>query len=71
MFSTHVWSPVSLSEEPSQSLVFGRVELPHIVSPSMTQKDPVDEHDLDHVANLDSLAYHIFDAGLKSGQLHR
>ena len=58
-------------EELSQCLVFGRVELPHIISPSLTRKDPADEHDLDHVDKLDFLAYHIFDAGLKSGQLHR
>ena len=51
--------------------MFGRVKLPHIISPSLTWKDPADEHDLDHVDKLDFLAYHIFDAGLKSGQLHR
>ena len=57
--------------EPLERLVFGRVELPNIISLSLTRKDPVDEHDLDHVDKLDFLAYHIFDAGLKSGQLHR
>ena len=54
-----------------QHLVFGRVELPQIVSPSLTWKDPVDEHDLDHGDKIVLLAYHILDAGLKSGQLHR
>ena len=62
---------VHRAEELSQRLVFGRVELPQIVSPSLTRKDPTDEHDLDHVDRLDFLAYHILDAGLESGQLHR
>lgn len=58
-------------EELSQHLVFGRGELPYIVSPSLTQNDPADDHDMDHVDKLDFLAYHILDAGLKSDQLHR
>ena len=55
--------------EPSQRLVLGRVELPHIECPSLTRKDPAEEHDLDHVDKLDFLAYHIFDTVLESGQL--
>ena len=58
-------------EELPQHLVFGRVELPQIVSPSLTRKNPAEEHDLDHIDKLDFLAYHILDAAMKSGQLHR
>ena len=57
-------------EELSQRLVFGRVELPHMECPSLTWKDPAEEHDLDHVHKLDLLAYHILDAVLESDQLH-
>ena len=59
------------AEELSQCLVFGRVKLPQIANRSLTRKDPAKEHNLDHVDKLDFLAYHILDAGLKSGQLHR
>ena len=59
---------VHRAEELLQHLVFGWVELTQIVSPSL---NPAEEHDLDHVDKLDFLAYHILDAGLKSGQLHR
>ena len=58
-------------EELSQRLVFGRIELPHIEGPSLTQEDPAEEHDLDHVDELDFLAHHILDAGLESDQLYR
>ena len=58
-------------EEPAQSLVLRRIELPHVEAPSLARKDPADEHDLDHVDKLDFLAYHILDAGLESGQLCR
>ena len=58
-------------EKLSQRLVLGRVELPHIECPSFTRKDPAEAHDLGHVDKLDFLAYHIFDIGLESGQLHR
>ena len=55
-------------EKLSQHLVLGRVKLPHIECPSLTREDPAEEHDLDHIDKLDLLAYHILDAGLKSGQ---
>src|SRR4051812_43330012 len=58
-------------EELSQHLVLSRVELPQIECPSLTREDPAEEHGLDHVDKLDFLAYHIFDAVLESGQLHR
>ena len=59
---------VCRAEKLLQHLVFGRVELPYIVSPSLTRKDPTEEHNLDHVDELDFLTYHILDACLKSGQ---
>ena len=40
-------------EKLSRRLVLGRVELPHIECPSLTRKDPAEEHDLDHVDKLD------------------
>ena len=55
-------------EELSQRLVFDRVELPYIVSPSLTRKDPTGEHDLDHVDKLDLFGYHVFKTILESGQ---
>ena len=58
-------------EELSQRLVFGRVKLPHIESPSLTREDPAGEHDLDHIDELDFLAHHVLHAGLESGQLYR
>ena len=58
-------------EELSQRLVLGRVELPQIECPSLTREDPAEEHDLDHVDELDFLAHHVLDAGLESGQLYR
>ena len=57
--------------ELSQRLVLGRVELPQIECPSLTREDPAEEHDLDHVDELDLLAHHVLDAGLESGQLYR
>ena len=58
-------------EKLSQRLVLGRVELPHIECPSVTWKDPTEEHDLDHIDKLDFPAYHIFNTVLEYGQLHR
>ena len=56
------------AEELSQRLVFGWVKLPQIANPSLTRKNPMEEHNLDHVDELDFLAYHILNACLKSGQ---
>ena len=52
-----------------QRLVLGRVELPQIECPSLTQENPAEERDLDHVDELDFLAHHVPDAGLEAGQL--
>ena len=58
-------------EEPGQSLVLGRVEIPQVESPSLTQEDPAEEHDLDYADKLKFLAYHVPDTLLESVQLHR
>ena len=53
-------------EEPSQSSVLRRVELPQVESPLLTQEDPAEKHDLDYVDKLMFLAYHVPDTLLES-----
>ena len=55
-------------EEPAQSSVLRRVELPQIEVPFLTRKDPVDEHDLDYIDKLELLVHQLLDTGLESGQ---
>ena len=62
---------MSCVEEPVQSLVLRWVELPQVELPFLAREDPAEEHDLDHVDELDFLAHHVLDAGLESGQLYR
>ena len=56
-------------EEPAQSSVLRRVELPQIEVPFLTRKDPVDEHDLDYVDKLELLVHQGLDACLQSSHL--
>ena len=58
-------------EEPGQSLVLGRVDLSQVEGPSLTRKDPAEEHDLDYVDKFNLLVHQVLDAGLESGQLPR
>ena len=58
-------------EEPGQSLMLGRVELPQAESPSLTRENPVEEHDLDYVDEFNLPADQVFDAGLKPGHFCR
>ena len=44
-------------EEPAQSLVLRRIELPHTEAPSLARENPVDEHDLDYVDKLELLVH--------------
>ena len=44
-------------EEPTQSSVSRRVELPQVESPLLTREDPADEHDLDYVDKLELLVH--------------
>ena len=56
-------------EEPAQSLVPCRVELPQVESPLLTREDQADEHNLDYVDKFELLVHQGFDACLESGQL--
>ena len=58
-------------EEPIQSLVLRRVELPHIEALSLARENLADEHDLDYVDKLELLVHQLLDTGLESGQLLR
>ena len=58
-------------EELSQRLVLGWVELPQIECLSLTRENPAEEHDLDHVDELDLIFYHVLDARLEPSQLIR
>ena len=44
-------------EEPAQSLVLCRIELPHIEVPLLARENPADEHDLDYVDKLELLVH--------------
>ena len=56
-------------EEPAQSLVPRRVELPQVESPLLTREDPADEHNLDYIDKFELLVHQGLDACLESGQL--
>ena len=44
-------------EEPAQSLVLRRIELPHIEVPLLARENPADEHDLDYVDKRELLVH--------------
>ena len=44
-------------EEPAQSLVLRRIELPHVEAPSLARQNLADEHDLDYVDKLELLVH--------------
>ena len=56
-------------EEPAQSLVSRRVELPQVESPLLTREDQADEHNLDYVDKLELLVHQGLDACLQSSHL--
>ena len=56
-------------EEPAQSLLSRRVELPQVESPLLTREDPADEHNLDYVDKFELLVHQGLDTCLESGQL--
>ena len=58
-------------EEPAQSLVLCRIELPQVEAPSLAREDLADEHDLDYVHELELLVHQVLDAGFESGHLFR
>ena len=55
-------------EEPTQSLVPRRVELPQVEGPLLTRENPADEHNLDY-DKFELLVHQGLDACLESGQL--
>ena len=56
-------------EEPAQSSVLRRVELPQVESPLLTREDQADEHNRDYVDKFELLVHLGLDACLDSGQL--
>ena len=44
-------------EEPAQSLVLRRIEIPHIEVRLLARENPADEHDLDYVDKLELLVH--------------
>ena len=54
-------------EEPAQSLVLCRIELPHVEAPSLARENPVDGPCLDYVDKLELLVHQLLDTGLESG----
>ena len=51
-------------EEPAQSSVLRRVELPQIEGPLLTREDPADEHNLDYVDKFELPVHQGLDACL-------
>ena len=62
---------MSCVEEPVQSSVLRRVELPQVELPLLTRENPAVEHDLDHVDKFELLIHHVLNTCLESGQLFR
>ena len=62
---------MSRVEEPVQSPVLRRIELPQVELPLLAREDLSDQHDLDYVDKLELLVHQGLDAGLESGQLFR
>ena len=60
---------MSCVEDPVQSSVLRRVELPQVESPLLTREDPADEYNLDYVDKFELLVHQGLDACLESGQL--
>ncbi len=58
--STRVWT----HEEPAQSSVLRRVELPQVEGPLLTREDSADEHNLDYIDKLELLVHQGLDAFL-------
>ena len=58
-------------EEPVQSSVLRRIELPQVELPLLAREYPADEHDLDYVDKLELLVHHVLNTCLESGQLFR
>ena len=62
---------MSRVEEPVQSSVLRRVELPQVELPLFAREDPAVEHDLDYVDKFELLVHHVLNTCLEYGQLSR
>ena len=62
---------MSRVEEPVQSSMLRRVELPQVELPLLAREDLAEEHDLDYVDEFNLLVHQVLDAGLESGHLFR
>ena len=62
---------MSRVEEPIQSSVLRRIELPQVELPLLAREYPADEHNLDYVGELELLVHHALDARLQRCQLVR
>ena len=60
---------MSRVEEPIQSSVLRRIELPQVELPLLAREYPVDEHNLDYVDKLELLVHHVLNTCLESSQL--
>ena len=60
---------MSRVEEPVQSSMLRRVELPQSELSLLAREYPADEHNLDYVDKLELLVHHVLDTCLESGQL--
>ena len=60
---------MSRVEEPVQSSVLRRIELPQVELPLLAREYPADEHNLDYVDKLELLVHHVLNTCLESGQL--
>ena len=60
---------MSCVEEPVQSSVLRRVELPQVEVPLLAREDPAVEHDLDYVDEFELLVHHFLNTCLESSQL--
>ena len=60
---------MSRVEEPVQSSMLRRVELPQGELPLLAREYPADEHNLDYVDKLELPVHHVLNTCLESGQL--
>ena len=60
---------VSTLEEPYQSLVLLRIEIPQRAASALARKNPADQHHLDDINELHVLGHHALNARLQRYQL--
>ena len=60
---------MSCVEEPVQSSVLRRIELPQVELPLLAREYPAGEHNLDYVDKLELLVHHVLNTCLEFGHL--